>query len=157
MQPCSPVEAGIFSSQWCLVVLAYSASKPSMGQTCGIMLLRRRGAFVGQGHNVTHGGPQQCTLLTEVSAWRLIRPEDLATLAAELCNMGLFTEHAVVVRRAVELALARAGEGLGARHLANLAMACGVIGIVPRASMEVWPPALTERWRCQWSPWACSA
>lgn len=51
--------------------------------------------------------------------------------------MGLFAEHAVVVRSAVELALARAGEGLGARHLANLAMACGVVGSVPRASMEV--------------------
>lgn len=57
-------------------------------------------------------------------------------LAAELCNMGLFEQHALLVRKAVQLALWRAG-ALSARHLASLAQACGVLGNVPKPQMLV--------------------
>lgn len=50
--------------------------------------------------------------------------------------MGLFVEHAAVVRTAVQLALPQAHR-LPARHLASLALACGALGNVPRRDMEV--------------------
>lgn len=65
------------------------------------------------------------------------RPEDLSTLAAELCNMGLYVQHCPLVRRAVQLALEGAGGALSARHLASLAQACGVLGNVPKPDMLV--------------------
>ncbi|CAL8469656.1 g9197 [Coccomyxa elongata] len=64
------------------------------------------------------------------------RAEDLSTLAAELCNMGLYVQHAPLVRKAVHLALEGAG-ALSARHLASLAQACGVLGNVPKPHMLI--------------------
>lgn len=64
------------------------------------------------------------------------RPEDLSTLAAELCNLGVYVQHAPLVRRAVQLALEGAS-AMSARHLASLAQACGVLGNVPKPHMLV--------------------
>lgn len=64
------------------------------------------------------------------------RAEDLSTLAAELCNLGMFVQHAPLVRKAIQLALEGAG-AMSARHLASLAQACGVLGNVPKAHMLV--------------------
>ena len=66
----------------------------------------------------------------------MTRAEDLSTLAAELCNLGMFVQHAPLVRKAIQLALEGAG-ALSARHLASLAQACGVLGNVPKAHMLV--------------------
>lgn len=64
------------------------------------------------------------------------RPEDLATLAAELCMLGVLEQHAALVRRAVERGLKDA-RSLSARQLASMCRACGQLGNVPSSQMLV--------------------
>ena len=64
------------------------------------------------------------------------RPQDLCTLAAELCNLGLYVQHAVLVRSAVERALSVCNV-IPARELASLAHACGTLRNVPKVQMLV--------------------
>ena len=91
------------------------------------------------------------------------RAEDLSTLAAELCNLGMYVQHAPLVRKAVQLSLEGAG-AMSARHLASLAQACGVLGNIRKADMMVRPhapayflchrsPALSLHTLCVEAPW----
>jgi hypothetical protein len=104
--------------------------------------------LAGSGCNALHSvALQRCLLSFSASSFGaaivpnvkvkvLTRAEDLSTLAAELCNLGMFVQHAPLVRKAIQLALEGAG-ALSARHLASLAQACGVLGNVPKAHMLV--------------------
>ena len=57
-------------------------------------------------------------------------------MAAELCNLGLYVQYAIMVRGAVERALS-ACDVIPARELASLAHACGTLKNVPKARMLV--------------------